>query len=127
MVFDFFLFSSTTIELIAKNNEEFSWYRYMMQIKVAFLPLILLMLMLTFRKIDQITEGLETHYVNRLRALPSIDYTKTIVNFILSMRTESNLSDTRRVNYIYCLCRLSQFHGKTKTFRESQEKMYCYF
>jgi hypothetical protein len=44
MVFDFFLFSSTTIELVAKNNKEFSWYRYMMQIKVAFLPVTLLVL-----------------------------------------------------------------------------------
>ena len=70
------------------------------------------------RKIDQITEGLEAHHINRLKALQSIDDTKTIVNFILSMRTEINLSDTHRVNYIYCLCRLSQFHGKTKTFMQ---------
>ncbi|HJT47620.1 MAG TPA: phage integrase N-terminal SAM-like domain-containing protein [Nitrososphaeraceae archaeon] len=69
-------------------------------------------------KIEQVTEGLETHHVNRLRTLPSIDDAKTIVNFILSMKTEINLADTHRVNYIYCLCRLSQFHTKTKTFRE---------
>lgn len=44
MIFDFFLFYSTTIELVAKNNKEFSWCRYMMQIKVAFLPVTLLIL-----------------------------------------------------------------------------------
>lgn len=34
------------------------------------------------------------------------------------MKTESNISDNHRMNYINCLCRLSQFHGKTKTLRE---------
>jgi hypothetical protein len=37
------------------------------------------------RKIDLVTEGLESHYVNRLRALSSTDDTKTIVSFISNL------------------------------------------
>ena len=67
------------------------------------------------RKIGLVTEGLQLQHANRLRALSAIDDVRTIVNFILSMKTESNLSDNHRINYLNCLCRLSQFHGKTKT------------
>ena len=41
---DFFLSSSTAIELVVKNNKEFSSCRYMMQIKIAFLPVALFVL-----------------------------------------------------------------------------------
>jgi hypothetical protein len=41
---DFFLSTSTAIELVAKNNKEFSSCRYMMQIKIALLPVTLLIL-----------------------------------------------------------------------------------
>jgi hypothetical protein len=41
---DFFLSCSTAIELVAKNNKEFSSCRYMMQIKIALLPVTLLIL-----------------------------------------------------------------------------------
>jgi integrase/recombinase XerD len=71
------------------------------------------------RKMDLVTEGLQRQHVNRLKALSSVDNRKTIVNFILSMRSESNLSDNHKINYLSCLCRLSQFHGTTnKTYKE---------
>jgi hypothetical protein len=41
---DFFLPTSTAIELVAKNNKEFSSCRYMIQITIAFLPVTLLIL-----------------------------------------------------------------------------------
>ena len=68
---------------------------------------------------DLATEGLQQQHANRLKALSSVDNRKTIVNFILSMRSESNLSDNHRINYLSCLCRLSQFHSTTnKTYKE---------
>ena len=71
------------------------------------------------RKMDLATEGLQRQHANRLNALFSVDNRKTIVNFILSMRSESNLSDNHKINYLSCLCRLSQFHSTTnKTYQE---------
>jgi hypothetical protein len=69
-------------------------------------------------KIDLITEGLELQHANHLKSLSSQDNIRTIVNFILSMKTESNLSDSHRTNYIKILCRLSQFHDKAKALKE---------
>jgi len=58
-------------------------------------------------------------HANHLKRLSRQDNIYTIVNFILSMKTESNLSDSHRTNYIKILCRLSQFHDKTKTLKET--------
>jgi len=69
-------------------------------------------------KIDLITEGLDPQYANRLMGLSSTDDIRTIVDFILSMKTETNLSDSHKISYINCLCSLSKFHGKIKTLRE---------
>ena len=76
------------------------------------------------RKIDLATEGLQRQHANRLKALSSVDNRKTMVNFVLSMRSESNLSDNHRINYLSCLCRLSQFHGNinnNKTYKKFKE------
>jgi Phage integrase, N-terminal SAM-like domain len=69
-------------------------------------------------KIDLVTDGLQSRYSSHLRALSSIDNLRTIVGFIQSMKTESNLSDSHKKNYIDCLYSLSQFHDKTKSLRE---------
>jgi integrase len=69
-------------------------------------------------KIDLITEGLDPQYANRLKGFSSTDDIRTIVDFILSMKTETNLSDSHKISYINCLCSLSKFHGKIKTLRE---------
>ncbi len=73
------------------------------------------------RKMDLATEGLQLQHANRLKALSSGDNRKTIVNFIRSMRAESNLSDNHRINYLSCLCRLSQFHSTTTTKKTYKE------
>jgi hypothetical protein len=71
------------------------------------------------RKIDLATDGLQRQHVSSLKSLSSVDNRKTIVNFILAMKTESNLSDNHRINYLSCLCILSQFHSTTnKTYKE---------
>jgi hypothetical protein len=69
------------------------------------------------RKIDLITEGIDLLFASKLMGLPK-DNALTIVNYILSMKNEINLSDGYRKLNIYALYIISQFFKNKKTFKE---------
>ncbi|CAN5345316.1 hypothetical protein BH18THE2_BH18THE2_30210 [soil metagenome] len=60
------------------------------------------------RKIDLITEGIDSFFKSNLREL-SPGNTLTIVNYIISMKNEINISDNYRKLNIYALYRISKF------------------
>lgn len=69
------------------------------------------------QKIDLITEGIDSFMASNLRELPK-DNALTIVNYILSMKSEINLSDNYRRLNIYALYRLSRFFSNRKRYKE---------
>jgi hypothetical protein len=69
------------------------------------------------RKIDLITEGLSHQYAHRLYKTRK-DNAPSIVGFVLSMKTEINLSYNHVKNNIIVLTLLSQFHNNQKSFKE---------
>ena len=69
------------------------------------------------RKVDLITEVIDPFYVSMLREL-SQDNALTIVNYILSMKNEINLSDNYRKLNIYALYRISRFFNNRKSYKE---------
>ncbi|HEU4822290.1 MAG TPA: hypothetical protein VFS97_02590 [Nitrososphaeraceae archaeon] len=69
------------------------------------------------RKIDLITEGIDLFFASKLRGLPK-DNALTIVNYILSMKNEINLSNGYRKLNIYALYIISQFFKNKKTYKE---------
>lgn len=69
------------------------------------------------QKIDLITEGIDSFMASNLRELPKYN-ALTIVNYILSMKSEINLSDNYRRLNIYALYRLSRFFSNRKQYKE---------
>jgi integrase/recombinase XerD len=69
------------------------------------------------RKVSLITEGLERNYADRLYKIPR-ENAMAIIDFILSMKTEINLSANHIKNNIMALTLLSQFHNNKKSFKE---------
>ena len=71
------------------------------------------------RKIELITEGIDPFFAHKLLELPR-DNALTIVNYILSMRNEINLSDAYRRLNIYLLYSISSFFGNNnnKQFKQ---------
>jgi integrase/recombinase XerD len=69
------------------------------------------------RKINLITEGLEPRNANALANL-SKENALAIVDFILNTKTEINLSDNHKRNYITLLTQLSKFYHNKKSFKE---------
>jgi hypothetical protein len=69
------------------------------------------------RKIDLITEGIDLFFASKLRGMPK-DNALTIVNYIVSMKNEINLSDGYRKLNIYALYIISQFFNNKKRFKE---------
>ena len=69
------------------------------------------------RKIDLITEGIDRFFVSKLRGLPK-DNALTIIDYILSMKNEINLSDNYRKLNIFALHSLSMFLKNKKTYKE---------
>jgi hypothetical protein len=65
------------------------------------------------QRIDLITEGIDPFMASNLRKLPK-DNALTIVDYILSMKSEINLSDNYRRLNIYALYRLSRFFNNRK-------------
>jgi integrase len=68
------------------------------------------------RKIELITAGLRSEISRNLRSISSENIT-TIVSYILSMKTEINLSDSYRKDSIGLLTKFSRFHYN-KTFEQ---------
>ena len=75
------------------------------------------------RKIGLATEGLQPFLVSRLKRLPQ-ENALTLVDYIISMKNEINLSDNYRKLNIYTLYSLSFLIIKRRT-KSSQEKTYC--
>lgn len=71
------------------------------------------------RKIDEITAGLQASYNKNLRLLTNQQNISIIVQYIQSMKTETNLSDHYRKNTIESLTRFSRFKANNnKSFRD---------
>jgi len=73
------------------------------------------------RKINLITEGLEPLYANTLGNL-SKENAIAIIDFILNTKTEINLSDNHKRNYISLLTQLSKFYHNKKPFKEMKRQ-----
>jgi alkylated DNA repair dioxygenase AlkB len=69
------------------------------------------------RKIDLVTEGLDPFFDSKLREL-SKDNALTIVNYILTMKNEINLSDGYRKLNIYVFYSISNFFNSRKKHKE---------
>ena len=69
------------------------------------------------RRINLITEGLEPLYAKALENIPN-ENTLAIVDFVLNTKTEVNLSDNHKRNYISVLAKLSKFYHNKKSFKE---------
>jgi hypothetical protein len=69
------------------------------------------------RKIDLITEGIDSFFATKLRELPRDD-ALIIVNYIISMKNEINLSDNYRKLNIYVLYKISKFFDYAKSYIE---------
>jgi integrase len=69
------------------------------------------------RKIDLITEGIDPFFGSKIREL-SEDNALTIVNYILAMKNEINLSDGYRKLNIYVFYSASKFFNNRKTYKE---------
>jgi integrase len=69
------------------------------------------------RKIGIITEGLQPFFTFMLKDLPQ-ENALTIVDYIISMKNEVNLSDHYRKLNIYTLYKISRFLNHLKTYRE---------
>ena len=69
------------------------------------------------RKIDLITEGIDPFFASKLREL-SEDNALTLINYILTMKNEINLSDGYRKLNIYVFYSVSKFFNHKKTYKE---------
>jgi hypothetical protein len=68
-------------------------------------------------KIDEICAGLQAAYNRNLRSIINQDNIKTIISYIVIMKTEVNLSDHYRKNLIDLLSRFSKFNND-ENFRD---------
>ena len=69
------------------------------------------------RKLNLITEGLEKLYAKALGNI-SKENSLAVVDFILYTKTEINLSDNDKRNYISILTKLSKFYNNKKSFKD---------
>src|SRR5262249_52965429 len=69
------------------------------------------------KKISLITEDLSPSYTDRLYSI-RWDNTRSVADFILSLKTEINLSVFHVKNNIVVLTLLSRFHKNVKSFKE---------
>ena len=84
------------------------------------------LLLLEKRKIENATDGLYNYYHKLLSEQVSKDNATIIANYIMTMRTEANLSDNYRKSIISLLSMLSKHHNH-KSFREmSHEDIITY-
>jgi hypothetical protein len=68
------------------------------------------------RKIDEVTAGLCPEYSRLLYTL-TVQNALFIADYILSMKTEVNLSDNYREGVIKLLCNISKYHKNKKSFK----------
>jgi hypothetical protein len=70
------------------------------------------------RKVDAAIAGLPTCYARNLNDEVSRDNALTICNYIMSMKTEINISDNYRRTNIILLAKLSKYFGNKKSFNQ---------
>jgi hypothetical protein len=68
------------------------------------------------RKIDEVTASLRPEYSRLLYSL-TVQNALFIADYILSMKTEINLSDNHREGVIKLLCNISKYHKNKKSFK----------
>jgi len=73
------------------------------------------------KKISLITEDLLPNYTDRLYSIGG-DNARSVVDFVLSLKTEINLSVYHLKNNIMVLTLLSRFHKNIKSFREMRRE-----
>jgi hypothetical protein len=69
------------------------------------------------RKIDLITEGIAPYFASKLRELSKTN-ALTMIDYVLSMKNEINLSDGYRKLNIYALYSISKFFNNRKSCKE---------
>jgi integrase len=69
------------------------------------------------RKIDFVTAGIDQFFSSKLRTLPKHN-ALTIIDYVLAMKNEINLSDGYRRLNIYVLYSISKFFANKKSYRE---------
>jgi hypothetical protein len=69
------------------------------------------------RKIGEVTTGLRPEYSRLLYNIP-FQNALSIADYILSMKTEVNLSDNYRQDVIKLLCKISKYHDNKKSFKD---------
>jgi hypothetical protein len=69
------------------------------------------------RKIDLITEGIAPYFASKLRELSKTN-ALTMIDYVLSMKNEINLSDGYRKLNIYALYSISKFLNNRKLYKE---------
>jgi hypothetical protein len=72
-------------------------------------------------KIDLVTEGLTYQYADRLYKIRN-DNSLSIIDFLISRKTEINLSSHHAKNNIMVLSLLSQYHQNEKSYKEMTRK-----
>jgi integrase/recombinase XerD len=74
-------------------------------------------------KLDNATEGLKQHFVNMLRNLfnKSPDNALQVSNFLCAMKLETNFSAGHRRNYLFVLCKLSNYCNHLRYTKMSRE------
>jgi integrase/recombinase XerD len=78
------------------------------------------------RKVNLITEGLEPLYAKALGNI-SKENALAIIDFILNINIEINLSDNHKRNYIRVLTQLSKFYHDKKSFKEMNREDFLLF
>jgi hypothetical protein len=79
------------------------------------------------RKVDLVTAGLQAGYAKRLKNEVSQDNALTICNYIMSMKTEINLSDNYRKISVNILTKFSKFHNQKAFNQTKREDILSFF
>ena len=74
-------------------------------------------------KIDEVTAGLTPEYARLLHNI-SIENAKTIVDYILSMKIEVNISDHYRQDVIKLLCKTLRYYNNNSDKNEKKSQRY---
>jgi len=69
------------------------------------------------RRLDEICEGLQPHVKRHLLEKISQENTSTIIEYVLALKTETNLSLVYKEAVVNTLSTLAKFHGGSKSFK----------
>lgn len=75
------------------------------------------------RKIDEITAGLRPEYA-RLLHNTSTENAQTIIDYVLSMKTEVNLADHYRQDVIKLLCNILKYYNNSNNHDKDEKKSF---